>query len=123
MEDLQTTTTETVVDTEETSSRTYTQADLDRILEEKIGELETKTEQKLNKIQNKIGYEQRKSKTIDYDNIDEIIDSRVDQKMQEKEILSKYPDIDMTVLKDTKAKHPTLSWEEVIMLQNNTQAY
>ena len=89
MEDLQTTTTETVVDTEETSSRTYTQADLDRILEEKIGELETKTEQKLNKIQNKIGYEQRKSKTIDYDNIDEIIDSRVDQKMQEKEILSK----------------------------------
>ena len=123
MEDLQTTTTETVVDTEETSSRTYTQADLDRILEEKIGELETKTEQKLNKIQNKIGYEQRKSKTIDYDNIDEIIDSRVDQKMQEKEILSKYPDIDMTVLKDTKAKHPTLSWEEVIMLQNNTHAY
>ena len=123
MEELQTTTTGTVVDTEETSSRTYTQADLDRILEEKIGELETKTEQKLNKIQNKIGYEQRKSKTIDYDNIDEIIDSRVDQKMQEKEILSKYPDIDMTVLKDTKAKHPTLSWEEVIMLQNNTQAY
>ena len=110
---------------EHSETTTFTQEQVDAMISEKLSEVKDEFEEKLNKIQNKIGYEQRKTKetTVDTDSIVNEALAKLRDEQAEKDILNKYPNADVQSLKELKSKHPTLSWDEVVSLSWNVQSY
>ncbi len=107
------------------NTQTFTIDQVNELVAQKATELETRFEEKLQKLQNKQGYEARKDKSVAIDK-DEIITeavAKLREEQQELEVLRKYPDADVDNLKELKSKHPTLTWDEVVALSWYNRAY